>query len=87
MNILKSIIHVHNFIGLGEVLDENTKISIDFDQSIIEDKTAERQRMIEEVKAGIISVEEYREKWYGMARRDTDSSGTNDKVSLSKEDE
>ena len=87
LNILKSIIHVHNFIGLGEVLDENTKMSIDFDQSIIEDKTAERQRMIEEVKAGIISVEEYREKWYGMARRDTDSSGTNDKVSLSKEDE
>lgn len=86
LNILKSIIHVHNFLGLGEVLDEDTKMSIDFDQSIIEDKTAERQRMLEEVKAGIISIEEYREKWYGMARRDTDSSSTNDKVSLEKKE-
>lgn len=86
INILKSIIHVHNFIGVGEVLDENTNMSIDFDQSIIEDKTAIRSRMLEEVKAGIISVDEYREKYYGMARRDTDSSSTSNKVSLEKKD-
>lgn len=75
---IKSIIHVHNFIGLGDVLNEEAYISIDFDQSIIEDKTAERQRMLDEVKLGIISADEYREKWYGMARRDNDSSNIHD---------
>lgn len=79
LNTLKSIIHVHNFLGLGDELDENTKISIDFDQSIIEDKQSERLRMLEEVKLGIISADEYREKWYDFARRDTDASNVNSK--------
>ena len=83
---IKSIIHVQNFICIGEVFNENTYISIDFDQSIIEDKTAERQRMLDEVKLGIISKEDYRNKWYGMSRRDTDSSYINNKVSLNKEE-
>lgn len=40
-------------------------IVIKFDDSIIEDKGAEMQRDKEDVSAGLMAKEEYREKWYG----------------------
>lgn len=45
-------------------LDEDVEISIDFDDSIIEDKTAERNNDRQDLAAGIMNDWEYRAKWY-----------------------
>ena len=45
-------------------LDEDVEISIDFDDSIIEDKTAERNNDRQDLAAGILNDWEYRAKWY-----------------------
>lgn len=54
---------------LGKVLqksvDPETKLVIDFDDSIIEDKVAERQSDRLDVAMGAMTLEEYRAKWYG----------------------
>lgn len=45
-------------------LDEDVEISIDFDDSIIEDKTTERNNDRQDLAAGILNPWEYRMKWY-----------------------
>ena len=45
-------------------LDEDVEISIDFDDSIIEDKTAERANDRMDMQMGILNPYEYRMKWY-----------------------
>lgn len=45
-------------------LNEDVEISIDFDDSIIEDKTAERANDRQDLAAGILNRWEYRAKWY-----------------------
>ena len=45
-------------------------MAINFDTSIIEDKTKIRERALAEVSAGILSVEEYRAMYYADGRRD-----------------
>lgn len=52
-------------IALGEPLKPETKITINFDDSIIEDKEAERQSDRQDVEIGAFGVDEYRAKWYG----------------------
>lgn len=52
-------------IALGESLNLETKITINFDDSIIEDKEAERQSDRQDVSMGALGVDEYRAKWYG----------------------
>lgn len=42
-----------------------TDITIDFDDSIIEDKQTERQEDRQDVAMGAMSLQEYRAKWYG----------------------
>lgn len=42
-----------------------TEVKVDFDDSIIQDKEAERKRDREEVDMGAMSLAEYRSKWYG----------------------
>lgn len=56
---------------LGEDVDYNVTIGVEFDASIIEDKTAKRDRELKEVELGILTKDEYREHWYGSGRRDT----------------
>lgn len=46
-------------------LQENTEVNIKFDDSIIEDKTAERQNDRQDVAMGVMGLDEYRAKWYG----------------------
>lgn len=46
-------------------LVETTDITIDFDDSIIEDKTTERAEDRKDVSMGAMGVAEYRAKWYG----------------------
>ena len=54
---------------LGQVIGQDTKpdteVVIEFDDSIIEDKQAERQSDRQDVSMGAMSLEEYRAKWYG----------------------
>ncbi len=48
---------------LGQSLDEDVEISIDFDDSIIEDKATDFQRDMAMLSAGIIQPYEFRMKW------------------------
>ncbi len=53
-------------IGIGiHGLDESTAVTIAFDDSIIEDKTTERQNDRQDVAMGAMTLAEYRSKWYG----------------------
>ena len=52
-------------ITLGEPLKEDVEVTINFDDSIIEDKEAERQRDRQDVSMGAMGVDEYRAKWFG----------------------
>ena len=52
-------------IVIGEQLNPDSDITIDFDDSIIEDKETERKQDMQDVSAGIMRPEEYRAKWYG----------------------
>ena len=44
-------------------LDENVEISVDFDDSVIEDKTADFGRDMQLLDAGIMNDWEFRAKW------------------------
>lgn len=62
----KAIIYASNMftnITFGDIQDDDIKIM--FDDSIIEDKEAMMKRDRDDVTAGIMSKQEYREKWYG----------------------
>ena len=66
--VLKRLIKI--IIRLGIVakvpgLSEETEITIDFDDSIIEDKQTERKEDRQDVAMGVMSLAEYRAKWYG----------------------
>lgn len=52
-------------IVLGNSLDPECEITINFDDSIIEDKETERNRDRQDVSMGVMSHAEYRAKWYG----------------------
>lgn len=72
-NVIKELIGI--IIRMGIVLrvpelSEDVEISIDFDDSIIEDKTAERQQDRQDVSMGVMRHEEYRAKWYGETKEE-----------------
>ena len=50
---------------LGQPVNPDTKIAINFDDSYIIDKESERQRDLQEIRDGIMQPWEYRVKWYG----------------------
>ena len=52
-------------ITVGNRLQPEAKITIDFDDSIIEDKQAERQQDRQDVSMGAMQLWEYRAKYYG----------------------
>ena len=66
-DVLKRLIRIIIRLGqvTGNVLDPDTEITIDFDDSIIEDKDSERQQDRQDVSMGVMRLEEYRAKWYG----------------------
>ena len=60
--LCRTILRLGNtYMGLS--LDEDVEISIDFDDSIIEDKTADFERDMRLLSAGIIADVEFRMKW------------------------
>lgn len=66
-DVLKRLIRIIIRLGvaLGHPVDMDADITIDFDDSIIEDTATERKQDIEDVSMGVMSLEEYRAKWYG----------------------
>lgn len=64
---LKRLIKIIIRLGivLKEPLNEDTDITIEFDDSIIEDKETERKQDMQDVAIGAMAIEEYRAKWYG----------------------
>ena len=64
IQLIKTIIRAGVSIGIHG-LKENTAVTIAFDDSIIEDKTTERQSDRQDVAMGAMSLAEYRAKWYG----------------------
>lgn len=66
-NVIKELVRIIIRLGIttGESLNPETEIEIDFDDSIIEDKQAERQQDRQDVSMGAMPLWEYRAKWYG----------------------
>ncbi len=64
--LVRTVIRVGISIGNQE-LDEDTEITVAFDDSIIQDKAAERQDDRQDVAMGAMSLAEYRAKWYEEA--------------------
>jgi len=66
IRMTKAIIYASNdFTNVVFNPMEDFEIKIKFDDSIFEDKGSEMDRDRLDVQAGIMSVPEYREKWYG----------------------
>ncbi len=68
--VLKELIRIIIRLGIASRvagLNEDTDITIDFDDSIIEDKQTERNEDRKDVSMGVMSLSEYRAKW---VRRD-----------------
>lgn len=65
--VLDELIRIIARLGrvIGANTNPDTEIVIEFDDSIIEDKQAERQSDRQDVSMGAMSLEEYRAKWYG----------------------
>lgn len=67
-DVLKQLVMIIVRLGIASGvpgLSENIDINIDFDDSIIEDKTAERQSDRQDVAMGAMGIDEYRAKHYG----------------------
>lgn len=64
IQLIQTIIRAGISIGIPG-LQENTDVTIQFDDSIIEDKVTERQNDRQEVAMGAMGLAEYRAKWYG----------------------
>lgn len=74
-DVLKELIRIIARLGqiLGAATDPDTEIVVSFDDSIIEDKTAERQQDRQDVSMGVMSHAEYRAKWYGETLEEAQS--------------
>lgn len=70
--LISIIIRLANVIGAG--LQEDTDITIDFDDSIIEDKTTERTQDRQDVSMGVMGLAEYRAKWYNETPEDAEKN-------------
>ena len=64
IDVTKALIYIINNYTTDSI-DENTKITIQFDDSIIEDKESEKASDRLDLQNGIISKAEYRSKYYG----------------------
>ena len=63
VQLIRTIVRTGIRLGMAE-LKEDADITIMFDDSIIEDKTTERQNDRQDVAMGAMGLAEYRAKWY-----------------------
>jgi A118 family predicted phage portal protein len=61
--IVKALLYVSNYI-FGTSYNLDCKMSVTFDASLIEDKTAERERALKEVSLNLLTPDEYRAMYY-----------------------
>ena len=50
---------------MGESIPDEGNVRVLFDDSIIQDTEAEKERDMKEVTAGLVQAREYRVRWYG----------------------
>lgn len=62
-DIIKALLYASNYVFKTNY-NFNVKMAVNFDVSLIEDKTKERERALREVELGIITKNEYRSKYY-----------------------
>ena len=72
--VLKELIRIIARLGkvIGASTNPETEIVVVFDDSIIEDKQAERQSDRQDVSMGVMSLAEYRAKWYGETEEEAE---------------
>ena len=69
ISLIKTILYAVNKFT-PQTVNEDTDITVQFDDSIIEDKATERTRDAQEVRDGLMEPWEFRVKWYGMSEQD-----------------
>lgn len=69
LSLVRAILHVGRHI-MGADIDENSKVEIVFDKSVIIDEDAERLQDLQDVRDGIMAKWEYRVKWYGETEKE-----------------
>lgn len=74
--VLKELIRIIARLGkvIGASTNPETEIVVVFDDSIIEDKQAERQSDRQDVSMGVMSLAEYRAKWYGETEKEAEKN-------------
>lgn len=79
---IKQLISIIIRLGmvLGQPLNPEAEITIDFDDSIIEDKTAERQQDRQDVAMGAMPLWQYRMKWYNEDEKTAKAAVMQDEV-------
>ena len=71
-DVLEELIRIIARLGqvLGVGTNPDTEVVVNFDDSIIEDKQAERQSDRQDVSMGAMTLVEYRAKWYGETEKE-----------------
>lgn len=87
--VLDELIRIIARLGgvLGANTDSDTEIVVDFDDSIIEDKQAERQSDRQDVSMGAMTLVEYRAKWYGETEEEAAKNVVQETDDLDPEEE
>lgn len=75
--IIKALLYVSNYV-FKTSYNIDVKMSVTFDASLIEDKTAERERALKEVELGLLTPDEYRAKYYPELVSENKSGVTKD---------
>ena len=60
---------------LGVALPDEGNVSVIYDDSIVQDTASEKQQDMAEVAAGLMTPEEYRQRWYGDAACGSGAAG------------
>lgn len=68
-NLIKTILYAVNKFT-AQTVNEASEITVQFDDSIIEDKASERTRDSQEVSVGLMEPWEFRMKWYGQSEEE-----------------
>ena len=74
--LFRSLLYASNYI-LHTDYDINIPIRIEFDTSIVTDETAERNRALQEVQLGLMSVDEYRNRYLSDMVQSEDNNNNN----------
>ena len=88
-DVLEELIRIIARLGqvLGVGTNPDTEVVVNFDDSIIEDKQAERQSDRQDVSMGVMTLVEYRAKWYGETEEEAAKNIVQETDDLDPEEE